>query len=457
MKWWRETNPAPWKMVFGLTLLVGIAIRLAVITGPGTADVQWFRGWSIAAADLGAMQVYPPFPPEIAPYLGGYKLPVNYPPITAYYLGAVGKIYLHLPDAMQTEGVHNALVKLPAVLFELLAAVLICRHIGRKGDRRRGALAFAAYWLNPAIIIAGAFLGYQDAIAVTLSFLSLLLALESRVVLACVAFVLALLVKQLALFVFPVLAVFLLRSTARWKAFAGFAALPATACLVLLPFILAGRVGDLYHHLSDASVHAALSANALNVWWIFTSVVQALDQLKEGVPILQQIMDIKVSYMSSSNMTIHSIGRSCYVLFTLVNLFFLYRRSNSRNAYLFAAAMQYYGYFMLMTGVHENHLLYAPVFLAVLMFESRELKWLYFSVSFMVFINLFWFYGVTGDAFPRQFAVFSLFSVAFSVANFIVFLWACVVLVRGSCVPGDEKDRLPLVTNPLIKFLPGGL
>jgi hypothetical protein len=434
-------------------LLLGILFRVAVLSVPGTGDVSYFMGWSIASWQLGVKNVYPPYPSESAPLAGYYNLPVNYPPGTAYYLGLMGGLFLQLPEALQTKGVLTGIVKLPTALFELLGALAICGYIGRKWGERQKVLAFAAYWLNPAVLIAGPLLGYQDGVTVALVCFSLLFALKSRLVPATVLLIGALLVKQLALFAFPVLFVFLVRSAERRKALLAMAAVPLAAALILAPYLLSGRVMDVYHHLSGASVHGSLSANALNFWWLVSAWLQAANQTMEGIPIVRQLLGVKLAYLESSSIWLHQAGRACYVGFTLVNLICLYRRSNSRNAYVFAMGMQFYGYFMLMTGVHENHLLYALPFMALLMFESREFRYLYYAISFMVFINLYWFYGFTGDALARNMEYFSILSVLFAFANTVTFGWACVVMLRGKQMQGEKDDLLPELV-PLCPFLP---
>jgi hypothetical protein len=444
-----STSFRKWKYLFIGVLLVGVIIRIGVFDVPGTHDVDYFRGWSRGTWDLGIQKAYPPYPCKIRRLTEEYNLPITYPPGTAYYLSVMGGIFQVLPRRLQTTEVLTGFVKLPTCLFELLGALALYFYVGKRRGERQKTLVFTAYWLNPAVILAGPILGYQDGVATSLVCISLLFALDSLVIPAAVLFVAALLVKQLALFAFPVLFVFFVRSAKRPQGLIAIAAMPLTAAFILAPYLISGRIVDIFSFLRSVSIHHGLSLNALNSWWIVSSFIQARDQMVAGIPFVRQIFDIKLGYMDAQTDVYHLIARVCYVGFTLVNLLFLFWRSHSRNAYVFATAMQYYGYFMLMTGVHENHLIFILPFAALLIFESKELRYLFYGLSFMVFINLYWFYGLTGAGEPRGFKLFSFLTVVFSVANFSIFVLACIMMLRGIRMQGNADDLLPRVKSLL--------
>lgn len=451
----QEAAPAGrWRKVLAAAFLLGILLRLAFITLPGTGDMIYFKGWSLAAADFGVVNVYPPFPSEIAYALSRfYHLPVNYPPITAHYLGVVGEVYRHLPHHFQTAGLHNALVKAPVIMLEFLAACLLYRFVARKRDVRSGVIAFSCYWLNPVFILGGAVMGYQDGVAIGLSLMSLLFALESRIILSCAMLSAALLAKQLALFIVPVLALYLVLASCRRKVFFGFVAAAAVCCVVLAPYLaIDGRVAEVYRYLADVSVHSYISANALNVWWIYTSLIQVFEQWSAGGQFLEQVMGVKLVYLVTTSPAVHTVARVAYVGFTVLNLAFLTSRRNSAGAYLYAAFMQFYGYFMLMTGVHENHLLYAPLFLVPLLFTAGSMRYMYGAVSTVAFANLFLFYGPTGDQAIRGMGAYSLLTFLFSIANLALFAWAVVILVRGTYMTAGRDDTVPGTQHPLLRL-----
>lgn len=400
-------------------LLLGAVIRLLVLGWPGTADVHYFQSWAQASVQFGPRALYPPFTAAIGKVeRDRYLLPAMYPPGTVYYLAGVGAVYDAVPVQWRSDSLFNAVVKLPGMLLELIAAGLLFRHLERR--RRDGVVGFAAIWLNPAILIAASCLGYQDSVTGGMCLIALLLALDERPIAACSVYVAALLTKQLALFLFPVLALFLWRCVSRRRALIAAAAAFATGAVMLAPFLEPPRLARLMLHLKEASLHNVLSANALNSWWLATAFI-----LNWGPgPMQMHLIRIPAPWMSL-------VGRGAYVAFTLVNCWSLVRRPPTPRAFFLAAGMQFYGYAMLMVGVHENHLVYAAIMMAPLIVEGVELAALAIGVSLMVVANLVLFYGLRGSAEYRTLSHWATLTVVLAALDVALFVWATLLVVRG--------------------------
>jgi hypothetical protein len=432
---------------------------------PGTFDVDYFKGWGLAAVARGFTRVYADeddrhllirlcrhwrlCPGEAEPLRSTlesakppYYLPNTYPPLSSYLLGAMTQLYLLVPAPLRPAWLHNVFVKLPVVLAELVAALALYLYVRRRDTLERARVAFVIYWLNPALIVNGASLGYQDAIYIALSFLAVVWALEARVALAALAYLLAVMHKQLALFYLPVVVAILLMVAGRRQLARAALAAAGTAGLIFLPLVVDGRLIGMFYEIATNSVKPLLSATGLNVWWIVTFVIVLRMRLAAGMSwsvALHQLTPL----VSTEGSPVRLIGPLLYLGFTLFNLGLFLRRRSPSAAFL-AAAMQFYGYAMLMTTVAENHLYGALVFLAALVPRDRNARLLYALLSLVLVSNLALFYGVgLGPRLNRLGLGFDVTVLAAGL-NVLVFLWACRVWARGP-VPDPTRPEPSLL------------
>jgi Gpi18-like mannosyltransferase len=151
-------------------LLAGLVIRLFFIGNDGFKnDVSSFEGWAMTLGEHPFSQFYAK---------AGF---VDYPPGYFYILGIVGGIWeLFFKHVDTSFGILKVLVKLPAILADLLVGVLLYRIVRRFADERWALGAAAFYLLNPAIILISAMWGQVDAISGGLALLALFLLLRSE-------------------------------------------------------------------------------------------------------------------------------------------------------------------------------------------------------------------------------------------------------------------------------------
>ncbi len=442
-------------------LLVGVMLRAIAMPLPGTIDVDYFKGWGLAAVELGFARVYAdeddshllgrlcrqwrlcpgeaePLRSTLEPAKPPYYLPNTYPPLSSYLLGATTWLYRLVPASLRPAWVPNALIKLPVVLAELVAALALYLYVRRRDTIERARLVFVIYWLNPVLIVNGASLGYQDAIYIALSFLAVVWALEARVTLAAVAYLLALSHKQLALFYLPLVAAILLLVADRGNLVRAVLAATGTTVLIFLPLMVDGRLIGMFYEIATNSVKPLLSATGLNVWWIVTFVIVLRMRLAAGMSwpaALHQLTPL----VSTEGSPVRLIGPLLYLGFTLLNLGLFLRRRTPSAAFL-AAAMQFYGYAMLMTTVAENHLYGALIYLALLGLQDKNLRLLYALLSFILLLNLALFYGIgLGPRVDRLSLGFDI-TVLAAALNVIVFVWACRLWLRGPDAPDGQPE-----------------
>ena len=146
-------------------LFLGASIRIALLPLPGSPDVGSWKAWSFAAStDSTALYGVGGDPPQRRLInWRGIKSTTEYPPLALYELGVVGRIYAAIDPAYADSRLLTALIKMPGLAAEL-AVVLALLVWGRRVLGADAANWTAiAIWLNPAIILNGAALGYLDA------------------------------------------------------------------------------------------------------------------------------------------------------------------------------------------------------------------------------------------------------------------------------------------------------
>lgn len=241
----------------GILLVAAAAIRLWIAwRDPGyTGDMNTFIYWSNRLKEVGLGHFY------------AEGIFADYPPGYLYVLYVLGGLKSLLSFADQGEAVR-LLFKLPAILADLAAGVLLYRIGGRKlGPRLALGLSFI-YLLNPAIWINSASWGQIDAFFSFFLIVFLYRLTQNRPERAAVWFALAVLIKPQALIFTPVLLLFFIYQRS-WKRLLFSIGSGAVTLLVLaVPFIWNnGGISRLYHLYKDTlSSYPYASLNAFNLF-----------------------------------------------------------------------------------------------------------------------------------------------------------------------------------------------
>ena len=127
---------------------------------------------------------------------------VDYPPVALYELAVAGAAYRIFFPSFDNSRFLNAAIKLPGVLAEMALTWLLWRVVARR-RARSGTLGAGAYWANPAMILAGAVLGYLDALMALPALGAVTAAAAGAPVAAGALLALACLTKVQAIFVLP--------------------------------------------------------------------------------------------------------------------------------------------------------------------------------------------------------------------------------------------------------------
>lgn len=371
-------HPGP--VGLALVILGGLVARAALLPTVGhDEDTRLFYDWARGLAAHGLRGFYTE--------AGG----CNYPPLFVLIMRGLGGLSARADLNLHSESALRMLLKLPACLADLLAAVLLFIEGRRLGRARVGLVASAIYFLNPVTIYNSAYWGQVDGIHSALLVGALLATNRMRPTLAGASLGLALAMKLQSiafapLFIFDVY---------RWRGLRGCAWLLGgalgAALAVLSPFIVAGCARRV---LSDGYVgvvgqYAELSVNAFNPWFLFgnRSVPDATVP-----PMLVRIVargatDIAESGHWLLHLTWRRISLVLYVTAVAVILsLYSWRRSAWARA-LCAGALGL-AFFLCLTEMHERYS--HPVF-ALLALWAASSAWKergYLLLSCAALLNL---------------------------------------------------------------------
>ena len=353
-----------------LAVVVGSALIQAALCALPDAmgDVLSYRLWARALAQEGLAEAYWPSHPLV---LSANRLdvPIDYPPLFPYALMGIGK-------AGALWGVSDAgldaLVRLPLVLASLTLGLLLAADARRRGDETSATLAAALFLLNPGVIFDTAYWGQADAL-VALFVVATVVALQrGRFEWGGAIFALAVLTKPLAYPFAPFVLVLSVKRAGWARTLVAVGVCGLTVLVVLLRFLWIGRLGSILRSLvSQLEALPYASVNAHNLWWLVQRGTPWLDAREEAV----------------GSLSYEAIGIALVAGFCLATLFQLWRSEDERAERL-AFASTAFGFFVLATHMHENHLFNAIPLIVLAGAHDRRMRHFLALVSAVFLANM---------------------------------------------------------------------
>jgi hypothetical protein len=389
---------------FRALLLLGLLARLAALPLPGTGDLSLFRQWGRTAVLHGTTRAY-----QGAPEAEGRQKRLNYPPGALYLFAASAAAYARFDPHLGDSRAFTALIKVPTLVADALVAGLLWWALGRRpGGARPGRFAVLAWWLNPAVMLNGAVLGYLDPLLALAILGALAAAAGGRAGLAGGLAALGAWIKPQAIFVGPALAVALWEAGPSRRAALARAAVAAVlvSALVSAPFVAAGTAGDMAAGIAQLATHDMLSAEATNLWWVVTWLKRAVAQLPEHGygAFLEPVRIQRLSSWMAQGLPNPRPWATAAVLFLVAWAAWRGRAARGLPELGALSAFVVAAYFTLAVGVHENHLFLAVPLLVPAAAEDVRWRPLLAAASAVVFLNLNLIYGLglgVGWAVPR--------------------------------------------------------
>ncbi len=411
----------------------GLLLRLIALPLEGTEDVLVWKTWSYGALHQGVTTLYgvggePPIRGLV--HWGSRSTTVDYPPFALYELAATGRIYQVFSPSFQNTRWLNVAIKLPGLLAELLLTWIVYWLATRRYGSDQGRWAATAYWANPASILGGAVLGYLDPLMALPAVGGLAAAALGAPLVAGALIAIACLTKAQAIFLVPVAALASWNAAASgrvWRSAVAAAGVALVSLAVLLPYLAIGAGRNVVQGVSSLLRHDMLSADAANVWWVFTSFMRASYAVRDMGVWAAWTMPMKILGIS----TIVRLGypnpramASAAVAVAAGWALWRGRRTHDLSLLCALGAFVVHAYFVLGIAVHENHLYLAIPLLALAASARPRLRPIHVALSLVVALNLFLFFGL-GRGIPLPPRTFTIIdaTVLLAAANCALLVW----------------------------------
>lgn len=379
----------------------GLALRLLFLHSTGSWDTEYWKAWMHRTMEAGATQAYGPaeaMPPghALAQYRGeeeawkvdwrGRRFVVDYPPLSMLMWAWSGRLVDALAPRLPAFERDNVAVKLPALLGDLLALLVL----PWAWPGRRGLGLALAYWALPLSWLSSAVLGYFDGVLPALLVLALVAAGRGRAGLAGAVLAVATLIKPTAAIAAPAaaLALWHARASLPRAALAGL----SVAALVFLPYALDGTLVTALVHCARLFLQENLSGGFPNGWWLLGHLLT----YREAHGPLGPVAFAPITLLSP--LPARAIGT---VLFALAAVFILRRQPPGVRPACLSGALLFLAYGMLGVGVHENHP--HPLFLPMLAagLATRRLRTLFAALSVVYLLDMLALSGIGRFHGPR--------------------------------------------------------
>lgn len=399
------------KSAASLVLAMVLVLSVMLLWAPGTSDVEMFLIWGSLGQQhglVGGYQVMVDHWPDTV--LGGDRLAGGgeYPPLGFAWLYVV----CQLADLVGTS--HFLMFKLGLLAFSFVSTGMLWLMF------RSIALAAA---FQGAIMLSAAGLGYTDVVPAPFIIGALWAFRDDRPVLGFVLLLTSVLLKWQPLIIAPFLLLYMLEIS-DLRSIATAACRPTTwllgaviGVIVLSVFVVFGAAP--LSAFLWALRHPFLSANALNVAWLATFLGELLysPQLAAGSDVAYVVLP--PPYLLPFKLIF-------FILFAVVVLRFIRTERTFSNCLLFSIlGVVTYGVWN--SAVHENHWFIALVPAFILAGDARTpaARWIAVLVGVMFNVNLFVFYGITGQP-----VIARTVGIDLSVALSLVFVAIWFVLLR---------------------------
>ena len=383
-------------------LIAGALLRAAILTSPGSPDLHTWKAWSYTAAvdPLGLYGTGGTPPERRMLRWAEVTGTTEYLPLGLYELGVVGVFYRAIDPPYRDSPWLTCLIKLPGLLAELALVIVLLTCSRRVMEPAAARWMAMAIWLNPAVIINGAALGYLDAQMAMPMALAFIAVIAGRPGLAGVLAAAAVLTKPQALFAGPALLLAVTQQrhmpVTRALALSAGGALAAAAA-ILLPIVFHGAWPNMLQAVGRAASHDMLSGYGVNVWWVVTWIIRSVyaapvlgwfEAFTTPVRILGITRFVEIGFFDPK-----PIAAAIVVAFTIW-FFWRHRRASTPALWAFAGGWTVLTYFVWNVPVHENHLYLAVPLLALAGALDHRYRPAFWAVSIISALNMYLFYGL---------------------------------------------------------------
>ncbi|MGI6003879.1 MAG: glycosyltransferase family 39 protein [Christensenellales bacterium] len=398
--------------VFAAAVILRMVLAM-VFWGHGT-DMSCFSAWALRMVGLGPAEFYAP------EYFS------DYPPGYMLVLGALGLIVNGLGLA-HTQPLFWLIIKLPAIICDVLLAYVLYRYIARRYGPKKGFLFALLLLLNPALWGNSALWGQIDSVLTLLLVMCFIMLDEDKLWQGCLLFTLALLIKPQALMVGPALLWYAVDYFRRHKKAAIRPAL--TALAVTVPTVVA----------------AALPFSPNQHWsWLFEKYAETMRSYSVSTlnaPNVFGLFNLNFLHsdaVSSLGLTYSHLGWLGIAVSFALTFWVCWKNRGEKGALMLSSAVMIIAAFMLGPNMHERYIFPGIIFL---FFAAAQKKNLWYGViasalSVVQFITIMVVLRVF--LLPDNYPLFPLLSLA----NMVLFIWLMAIALREDKIMDAQERRL---------------
>ncbi len=397
--------------LFPAVIAIAFVIRLGLSWHGGFGgDISLNQDWSKSAVRLGLIQSY-------SEQLKSDTMLPNYPPLSIGMFALTGYVYQSTlsPNFNEEAPIYRVIIKLPAILADLVTIIVLYLILIPLGGRKRSFLAAALYAVHPAVIHDSAVWGQIDSVFTLFLCLTVLCMQRHRWMLAGVLMASALLIKMQSLLLVPVVVVAAGFDIRRWiRLMAG--GLSVTV-LTVIPFAIYGALDKLMNvYAGSVGFYNTLSYNAYNFWvMLYTRETgKSATDLFFG-PLSHRMFGLIAWFIVIGSVTV--------LWFPAIQQDI--KSKGKTGVTMLSAALIAYAFFLFNAEMHERYLFPFMALGLPLLLLGRKSAILYMSASILFTLNLVSLVAFSDiDRMILQETFKEAHPVAIATANMIVF--ACV-------------------------------
>lgn len=370
----RVCGGSPEAAALPFIILLGLLLRLS-LSGHGGfgGDIHLNQEWARSAVELGIVESYSQqVDPEV-------MLP-NYPPLSIALFQMTGHVFQQFfsPEFDDEAPIFRILIKLPAIIADLLTVIVLFFILSPIAGRRSAVLGSLLYAMQPAVIHDSSVWGQIDSVFTLFLCLTILAMLKNHWILAGAMIAAAILFKMQSIILLPVIAVAAGPDWRRW--IKGVTGVAIISIPTLLPFVVSGSMDSISKiYVNSVGYYSGLSSSAYNLW----VMLYGRDTGKASTDLLFDFITYR-----QLGLLLWLIVIACVTIGWSPAIQRDIKLRGKTGVTMFSAALIAYAFFLFNAEMHERYLFpYMALGLPLLLTGGRGII-MYIASSLLFFINL---------------------------------------------------------------------
>lgn len=408
-------------MLYAAALALIVKISLSFIpTSHG--DLEIFRTWSIQLAANSPWNYY-----ESA------LAPRDYAPGYLYVLWALGGVRWLLQ--LNVHGVfYTFLLKLPAILCDVITAYVLFKIARRYMSERLSILIALIYAINPFVVVNSSIWGQMDGITTLFVFLTIYAMLNKQIITVCIYFAIAVFIKLQALFIAPVVLIYIIvrmkKNVRRER--------------LIFPLSILGCFIGFYLLFLPFTIHQVSDGQPFYLFNVYLNQLASYNEFTLNAFNIYAVLGLNrtpVQITTTSNIIINVL---IIAFFSGVSIFF-YLKKRDRGCLFLCSAFLILSVFMFSFKMHERYIYPAMLMLlcAAIIYNSKRLYMIYIGYSISQFFNLALILISESKGFPNGESAFMFIG---GLVNMILYAYVIYlgikIIIKKDVIPVEYKRKV---------------